>query len=135
MEDRTRVTYFLPQYKPVLTPIQTRILKLPEGVKLIRGEASPQQQSVFYCVNRSRMPPILDWIHRAFPRFEIKPVLTEELWVSRSDGRGMHEIGHVRIPSDPGRTTLGDIRWLPDGRKISFVYRNLLYVARVEPEK
>ena len=125
-------------------PRQTRRVKLPEGAKLLMDGLSPQQQSVF-ChlqIMDVRPHPFLDWLHRIFPKFGAKPTEEEGLWVSRADGGGMREIGHVpldvaslvngkRVPFP----SLDDFQWLPDGKQISFLYHGTLYVAPAEPER
>jgi len=134
-EDQLRSFFLFDSPREALKPIETHRFKLPEGAELYRGEASPSQKSILYYIHASRTPPFLTWLHHIFPHFRTEPTPTEELWVSRSDGQGVREIGHVRVLADPGHTFLGDIRWLPDGRQISFVYRGMLYVAPAEPEK
>ena len=70
------------------------------------------------------------------------------LWVSRIDGSGMHEIGAMPPqmvlqnqggPSDmeTGEHLWGPpvprlIRWLPDGKHVSFVYKGDLYTVSTE---
>lgn len=69
------------------------------------------------------------------------------LWVSRIDGTGMHEIGAAPSSVNPmeygGRTDpeTGEpnenpvprlIRWLPDGKHISFAYKRALYTVSTE---
>jgi hypothetical protein len=56
------------------------------------------------------------------------------LWCCRIDGGEMHEIGNVLADAASPRYRGPDrepsaIRWLPDGKRVSFVYKNSLYVA------
>ena len=50
----------------------------------------------------------------------------------------MHKIGYVPLTQDPYgflNSPLRDIRWLPDGRQVSFVYNGMLYVAPADLER
>lgn len=77
-------------------------------------------------------------VHRLIPKFNPRPIYTESVWISRTDGHGMQELGHVPTHLDENGTPqdlLRDVRWLPDGRQISFVYEGTLYVMPAVCEK
>ncbi|MCW3096087.1 MAG: hypothetical protein JWL77_1705 [Chthonomonadaceae bacterium] len=118
-------------------PEQVVKLKLPAYAKLLVETVSPQQQSIVYHLNVSYTPPLLSWLHRMLPKFAVKTTETEELWVSRTDGQGMHKIGY--LPFRPGDanayTVLEHLRWLPDGEQISFIHRGKLYVMSAKPDR
>jgi len=117
-------------------PIWTKTLKMPTGAMLRDGALSPQQEALCFEVRSSRTPPLLAWLHRLFPRVSVTSVDTEEMWVSRADGGGMREIGHVLItPTDDYNSSgrLKKLQWLPDGKQISFLYHDTLYVAPARP--
>jgi len=119
-------------------PIQALKVKLPEGARLRWITVSPQQKSILYHLRISRTPPLLTWLHRILPKIDMQSIENEGLWISRSDGRGMHEIGHLPVPLDANDFNddlLDYFRWLPDGRQISFVYHSILYVVPAELEK
>jgi len=120
-------------------PLLVKKIVLPTGAKLRSGGISPQQQSLCFDLHMSRTPPLFDWLHRIIPAFAIRPaVTTETLWMSRTDGAGMHEIGYVPAPLDENGDQAQQIRhleWLPDGKQISFIYRDTLYVVPAVPEK
>src|SRR5262249_25318985 len=48
------------------------------------------------------------------------------IWVSRLDGSGMRELGSERLTT-AGGSPIEHLRWLPDGKSVSFVYNNALY--------
>jgi hypothetical protein len=56
------------------------------------------------------------------------------LWVSRLDGSDMHEVGGVPItrPLTLTDRLFYDIQWRPDGKYLSFVYEDSLYVIPAE---
>ena len=132
--------YFFSSRQPQnpLQPFQKHILQLPVGAKLQSSEASPQQQFLWYHLQTAQTPPFFVWLHRLFPNLSVKPVLTESLWISRPDGKGMQELGYVLTHPDADgdpEDLLGNIQWLPDGKMISFVYHGTLYVLPVNTEK
>jgi hypothetical protein len=120
----------------MLKPIQTRKVKSPGGAGFTVGEVSPNRKWIYYYLVTARTNLLLTWLHRIFPKFTPKPMLTEELWSSRVDGQGMKEIGHVPLQTDATdqpESGLSNMDWLPDDKHISFVYRNTLYIVPAEP--
>ena len=121
----------------VLKPTQTYQLRLPKEATLLQNGISPEQRSIFYYLEFTRIHPVLGGIHRFFSKVNIEPTVTEELWVSRADGRGMHQIGYVPLKADPDDIYvdyLQHLQWLPDGKHISFIHHGTLYVMQTEPE-
>jgi len=125
-------------------PLRTRKVRLPTGAELCESQMSSQQW-IGYHVSVSRTPPLLSWLHRVIPKFTAKPTVTEELWVSGTDEGEMHKIGAVPIkmdasgkaddPANGSEFLITDMRWLPDGKQISFIYQGTLYVVPAEPER
>jgi len=118
-------------------PLWAWRLNLPEGTTYQHAEASQEQQTVLYDLTTSRLPTLFAWLHRVYPRFDPEPTFSEELWVARADGQGRHKIGFVPTLLDEHSnpvTLLQEVRWLPDGKRISFIYRDTLYVVPAEPE-
>ena len=132
------------QMREAPQPLQKMTRKLPKDATVVACKLSLQQNTAYH-LDCSRTSTALTWLHRLLPTFTSTPRHTEELWVSRAEGGGMHEIGHVPIPMDAtGQTVsppdgleyfLDDIQWLPDGKHVSFVYRGMLYVVPAEPAK
>ena len=55
------------------------------------------------------------------------------LWVCRKDGSEMRNLGDWRRDSNPNRfPDLEGLRWLPDGRRLSFVCREALWTVRTD---
>lgn len=56
------------------------------------------------------------------------------IWVCHADGSRMREIG--RLPVDENRMsesfTLDELNWLPDDKRVSFVYRGTFYAIRTD---
>lgn len=119
-------------------PIQKWQPQFPTDAHLQRARVSPQQKAVLFDRVEWRLPALLTWLHQIIPKFDPKPAPIEELWVSRADGRGLHEIGCVPAGfySDGNPAyALEDVKWLPDGKQISFIYNATLYVVPAEPKK
>ncbi|MCW3054459.1 MAG: hypothetical protein JWN14_3629 [Chthonomonadales bacterium] len=119
-------------------PVRAHEVPLPVHTTFHEEVVSPKQQAIFYHLHVSRTLPILSWLQRFFPKIQPKPVLTEELWLSRIDGRDMHKIGHVPTRLDANGTAqeqLEHLQWRPDGKQISFVYHGTLYVLPMDTGK
>lgn len=124
-----------------IEPVQRHKVALPPGAMLRDAKVNPQQQAVVYQLEITHTNPLSSWLHRLMPRFSSEPPVTEGLWVSRADGQGLHEIGHIPIQPNTDEAdeategVFADLKWLPDGKRISFIYRGTLYVVPAEPEK
>ena len=119
-------------------PEQVVHLKLPADAKLLADDVSAQQQSIVYHLQVSHSPPLLSWLHRILPKFAVKTTETEELWVSRTDGQGMHEIGYLPFRPDEdvnANKLIEHLQWLPDGEQISFLHKGKLYVIAAKPDR
>jgi hypothetical protein len=114
-------------------PIHKQKVNLPEGTRCQDTAVSPQQASILYSVWRTPDFLLLDWLHRINPNFNQDSRTNAELWVSRADGTGLREIGE--IPLRMANDRIENIQWLPDGKQISFIYHNILYVVPAEPGK
>lgn len=53
-----------------------------------------------------------------------------KLYTSRLDGSDVQEIGYMEIKGKPSATNLPRLlRWLPDGKRLSFVYQGALWTV------
>ncbi|MCW3098309.1 MAG: hypothetical protein JWL77_3927 [Chthonomonadaceae bacterium] len=109
-------------------PMQKRRIQMPLGTAMASGDVSPHQQYISYSITVSRVSPVRKWLHRLLPKFDSKPITTEELWISRADGQDMHEIGYVPSEADDIYRLTGT-KWLPDDKHLSFYYNNRLYIV------
>lgn len=140
-EDRIDIHVKWPGFERYMhKPIGTHTVKLPEGATLeyVRSAESSDGQFVCCHLQSTRTPPFSTWLHRLIPTFNPRPIYTESVWISRTAGHGMQELGHVPTHLDENGTPqdlLRDVRWLPDGRQISFVYEGTLYVMPAVCEK
>jgi hypothetical protein len=84
-------------------------------------------------LHRTQTPVVLTWLHRFFPSVPVKPTVSQGLWVCRAGTPQVREVGHIPMSTKNFNTITGDpieqVEMLPDGRQISFIYRNVLYVV------
>src|SRR5262249_55625630 len=107
---------------------------------------SPQGDRVAWAFETDSVPSWSSWLHKIFPSYRVTSHHVCELWVSRLDGNDMHEVGHLElnpqtsIPQSSmavARQLLtyalqdhpDQIRWLPDGKRLSFLYKDALYTV------
>ena len=105
-------------------------LQVPTGGNLQQTQLSPDGKSLAWLLDfddrQKNYPPFWDpfWsvcVKGQTPA-EPQPYPSEEIWVSRSDGSEMHELGHLSWLDSPYRLT--NLRWAPDSRPISYVYHD-----------
>ena len=99
--------------------------------------ASEGNELLWQLQTQSKQPPLMvrtlwRWLH-----IQPSPDLTASLQVSHLNGHGLHEIGEWLISSSSSNINFDnengeqphDFRWLPSGRRISFVSHRALYTV------
>jgi hypothetical protein len=116
-------------------PIQTYAIPMPEGADVDDVEVSPDNQWVLYAVAYERIPPLLKLLHRFLPSIAMKPILVKSLWISRTDGDDMHEIGYIEFKDreslDNNRNWY-QLHWLSDSKHIGFIHERSVYTIAVD---
>jgi hypothetical protein len=97
---------------------------LPVAVWNAGLQISPDGNHMLWTCTSDITSPFAKWMGRLHLS-SAKSEMGQSWWVSRLDGSGMHEIGHISARQDDGGVAL---RWLPDSRHCSFVYKGKLYV-------
>jgi hypothetical protein len=115
---------------PAIKRLRSLRVSSPPGVVLQWAEISPNGEQILWQCTQTYISPIAAWLHRWIHRVPAEPQQRYGLWASRIDGSGMHEIGHINLSSDSDR--LDSIQWLPDSKRVGFVYKDSLYTAPVE---
>jgi hypothetical protein len=111
-------------------PTRLYTLSLPMNVPLAGVVFSPDGERVAWSFYRNHVPPFLNWLHRLVPGVKVKPHRTYELWVSRLDGSGRHEIGTLMLDPDKYLTDSPSIlQWQFDGKRLRFTYQDALYTV------
>ncbi len=56
-------------------------------------------------------------------------------WISNPDGSDLHKVGNIPIAEaakyTASVTVPSDLRWTPNGKNLSFLYENSLYIVPV----
>jgi len=112
-----------------ITPVRKRTIPLPQGASLGYGEPilSPQGERIAYTCQIERRSPWQSWLHRWLPRVTVPAQHYLAIYVVRLDSARTYEIGHIPIPNSDNM--LGGLHWSPDGSRLSFTYRDRLYVV------
>lgn len=118
-------------------PIQKGTVNLPPETNMVMAEPSPKQETILYYLQTNHINPVLSLLHRVVPTIAKAPIRTESLWISKTDGSGFHEIGHVIVPrsqekdiaAESNEGEFASVEWLPGGKQVAFVYRHTLYVV------
>jgi hypothetical protein len=71
-------------------------------------------------------------IHNLVPSFKADRREVVELWISRLDGSNARRIGYQPINVLKDDEYPSGLRWMPDGKRVSFVLRNVLQTVPVD---
>jgi hypothetical protein len=94
---------------------------------------SPNGRYIEMTIREKQLSPLTVLLHRARPSYRPHRVLLSSLWVCRADGRDLHEVGHITCDlDDQTSTTLSDVQWMPDSKRLSFEYADALWTVAVE---
>lgn len=129
------LTEFNP-YSPTSSP---KTWKVTMPTDTLRGQLvlSPQADRILWIAEKQTSGLAL-WMNRLRFGFSRTFEGDQTVYVSNLDGTGMRQLfsGPVerqrRGTSTVTARPLSDIQWLPDGRKISFIYKDSLYIAPVD---
>jgi hypothetical protein len=107
----------------------------PTGQEIEDVDISPNGDRIAMFCNETYVSPLLALLHRWLPRVPATPKPCLGLWVTRLDGSDAHEIGHVPGPAydeATGQTILYLVHWLPGGKQIGFMYKDVAYTVPAE---
>jgi len=109
-------------------------IRLPIKAEIKDVVFSPQGDRLAWeLVTRQNASPLASQPHHPLPRWPLPPITSVSLWVSQIDGTRMHEIGSIQAPQalkeSQGLDLLGDIQWVPGGKRLSFFYQNALWTV------
>jgi hypothetical protein len=115
---------------PSLAPERRYRLSAPAGWQIRNLVLSPGGDRLASLLVTSRVSPIQALLARLLPRYvpNARPVDVYQLRLSRLDGTHMREIGFQEASS--GLVT--QLQWTPDGKHLSFILLNSLYIVPIE---
>ncbi|MCW3097371.1 MAG: hypothetical protein JWL77_2989 [Chthonomonadaceae bacterium] len=107
---------------------------LPPQTTLREAKISPIGDRIAWLVDAKDVAPGLAALHRLIPFIKVPSQPRHELWISRLDGTGMRILGETSTKVRNGNPLLiGDLRWLPDGKHLSFFYDGALWTVPAKP--
>lgn len=89
-------------------------VNLPNGVSVRSMQFSPHGDRIAWWLEEKHNPGVVT------------------LWISDLNGHGLRELGEIGIePSERCPLTLCSLEWLPDGKRLSFLYQDALWTVPV----
>lgn len=104
--------------------------RLPVNGELREYSFSADGNYIAWLVIRNSSVPHVNWIERLLPTFHLPQQTVQSIWVSQLDGSRFHELGYLSLVSD-NAPQIGTIRWLPDGKHLSFEYQGSIYFTAI----
>jgi len=68
-------------------------------------------------------------LRRLLPAMTTPLQPSQSIWITRLDGSHPHELGRIPIQSRES-SEIGDLRWLPNGKQVSYYHGSFLYATR-----
>jgi hypothetical protein len=117
-------------------PSHKYVVKMPPDTVIDDFVFSPRGDQIAWKLKLERVPPMARLLHRLYPRYSASPEHAVGLWVSDLDGRNLREIGHLDLHpaanSDTAEPEPEDVQWLPDGKRLSFLYKQALWIVPID---
>jgi len=94
---------------------------------------SPTGDRIAWLVDSAQVDSGRAALHRLLPFVSVPMQLRQELWISRLDGKGMRLVGQTLLKTRSGNEVrITDLRWLPNGKRLSFSYEDALWTVSVQ---
>jgi hypothetical protein len=102
--------------------------------QLLDLEVSPDGERLSWVLWRHKTVPWQALVQRFIPRVQVSSQERWEIWVSGVDGSNMRQIGYEDLPGPENNKalsipTLPTLQWLPDGKQLSFIYKDVVYIV------
>jgi hypothetical protein len=123
--------------RPNLTHVRHLTTDRPYSGHIVAHKLSPGGQHVAWSVQHEYVIPYTKLLRHYFPKIKENKQSVIGMYVSDLDGTNMRDLGHVPIPhsdnvDNDDVTEPGTLEWLPDGKTLSFTYKNALYTVASE---
>ncbi len=105
-------------------------VRLPKPAFIQQIALSPSGDRLAWLLWHDQTPGRFQrFLHRWFSSVKLDSKQIIELWISRTDGSNMHEIGQQELPIDSFNFL--SLHWTPNGKALSFYYKDALYAIPV----
>lgn len=104
----------------------------PQDSSIQNVAVSPQGDRLLWSVITNQPPNFLSkWLDRFRPLLPSEDELIFTFWTSDLDGKQLKRIGTIVVEDDSDPFP-EDMKWKPDGKQVSFYYKDKLYAVSVE---
>jgi len=110
---------------------QKHTISIPAEAELKECRLSPQGDRVAYLLYSDQESPPEKILRRLFHAYTRTKPGRNELWIADLKG-GSRCIGVLKLPSTPDPVQPYSIRWLPDGKRISYLYDGGIWILPVQ---
>jgi hypothetical protein len=107
-------------------PLPTQIVS--NGISTLR-RFSPSGNQILWVIPRRKISPVAQLLHRLHPAYVPDHALCTEIWVSRTDGSHLQEVGSMdmldpEITVAPPVYQIYEAGWMPDEKRIWYCCHN-----------
>ncbi len=117
------------------SPTRTYSVQIPQGRYACDVITAPRGDQIAWKFAFENHEGVIDVLSRWLPRFRA-PCQTVALYVSSVNGSNMHDLGRMEsIDNKSDEVFMREpdyIKWTPDGKHLSFIYRDSLYLVSTE---
>lgn len=112
-----------PQLRPKLFSIDVGRL----ACSMDQAEMNPQGDRIAWLFGFYSRETLIAYVKRRLKRRLLAGCKMTGLWICHADGTGLHEIARADA-NEP----VSNLRWLPDGKRVSVIYRDALWTVPVD---
>jgi hypothetical protein len=109
-------------------PVRSWSLPVPQDATQGHIVPSPQHDRLLWEFDTENVPRLDLAIHKVFPQYKVHWHTIERWQTSRMDGKDRKSIARFEMPQGY-RGSAPSLQWTPDGKHLSFIYHNALYIA------
>jgi hypothetical protein len=97
-------------------------------------QVSPDGKHIAWTLMRKQEVAWQAYLHRILPRIAVESQPRWEIWLSDTESEKMRRIGYEEISKSKEDDYFypPKLQWLPDGKRLGFVYNAILYTLAVE---
>jgi len=108
---------------------KTYQIVLPPNKAVWAVAYSPHGDKIAWLLDTEHVSPIAAFMHRFLPSVKVQTDHATACWVCNLDGTDMRKIGSIQTRPEDLESPLKQLRWLPDGKRLSFLYQDALWTV------